>query len=198
MAVTLPFGRYFRATDNQVDPANYDVEISEDVNYSGANGFGWEAEGAGGLNSRNRDTTTDVRLKGLIFHPNDGTVSDYRIDLPATGDYLIRGAFGDGSSQQLNAQIRFYDDATLFATPVGNATLNAGEWTDATGVVRTSEADWVNNNATLARTFTSTIFRIRIGGVNGTNGSPIAAIYIESAGGGATTRRYTLSTLGVG
>lgn len=181
-------GVYCRATDNQVDPADYDGEISGTVNYprtsAQGNTIGWEVVGTL-LQTRDRTGPTDVRLKGVIFIANNGTTADYRIDLPAAGKYNIRAALGDATFSQSNCKVEFRDGTTVFATPQNNVSTTAGQWHDATGVIRTSEADWVANNAILTYTFTGTIFRIRIGGIVGTTGTQLAAIYIEAASPGS-------------
>jgi hypothetical protein len=111
------------------------------------------------------------------------TAKDYRIDLPATGQYSIRLALGDATSNQTGLKCELLDNTTVFATPVNNGNLlPAGDYIDATGVIRTSEADWTANNAAVLRTFTSTIFIIRVGGFGASNITPFAAVYIESTG----------------
>lgn len=190
--MAFPQGIYFRATDNQTNPTNYDAEVhaTSTPNYprtsAQGNNVGWETLNGLTPGRVDRDTTTDVRLRGINQRGNSGGILiTYRIDLPSTGTYNIRLALGDSASSQ-SCRIRFYDDETEFADIEGS-TGAANRWFDATGVRRDSEALWVDNNATLERTFTSTIFRFSLGGHSGGAGnSAIAAVYIEAAGGGGS------------
>src|SRR5690606_12261460 len=86
----------------------------------------------------------------------------FRVDLPSAKSYNIRIAQGDTGNQ--NGQyLRLIDDATVFQTN-SVADTGANEWFDANGVLRTSSEDWVNNNTPLEHAFTSTIFRVKMGG----------------------------------
>jgi hypothetical protein len=187
--MAFPQGIYFRATDDQVDPSNYDAEIysagAGNSNYPRAsaqsNNVGWEAISGGSLSVADRSGSV-VELKGIAYFANNtGTYADYRITLPSTGTYRVRLAMGDADNGQL-VRARLYDDVTSFAD-IEADTASAARYMDATGVVRTSQADWVSNNAYVERTFASTIFRVRIGEYSGNSGnSAIAAVYIQSAG----------------
>jgi hypothetical protein len=188
--VSFPQGIYFRATDNQSDPTDYDAETGSTANYprvsAQGNNVGWE-DAPGGRVDRN--ATTDVRLKGIAFQANGSGAKRYRIDLPATGDYKVRLAAGDSSFAQ-QCYVELFDTTTLLATLVDALTGAAGRWIDATGVERTSEADWVNNNAlSPAYTFATTILRFQIAFKFQTGNTAVAAVYVESAdagGGGGT------------
>lgn len=46
---------------------------------------------------------------------------------------------------------------------LGAAAVGDDEYVDATGVVRTSPTDWVDNNATDQQTFATTIFYVELG-----------------------------------
>src|SRR3990167_6608062 len=97
--MAFPQGIYFRGTDNQTNPTDYDAEISNAVNYprtsAQGNEVGWEVENEA-MNHIDR-SGTDPRLNGLAYWPEAG-VNDYRIDLPATGDYKIGLALGDADN----------------------------------------------------------------------------------------------------
>lgn len=191
--MTFPQGIYFRATDDQSDPANYDAEIGTTANYPRAsaqgNNVGWEQ--AIGANVRDRNATTDVRLKGIHFADNTGGAEkNYRIALPSPGDYKVRLAAGDSASGQA-CKVELFDNSSSLGVLANAVTSGAGFWIDATGVERTSESDWVNNNSLSGIfTFATAICRVRIGGhANGPgSNTAIAAFYIEAAsGGGAST-----------
>jgi hypothetical protein len=191
--MAFPQGIYFRATDNQVDPSNYDAELysagigGSNYSHSSAqsNNVGWETITGGSLAVADRSGSV-VELKGIAYVPNaSGTYSQYRIDLPATGTYRVRIAMGDADNGQA-VRVRLYDDVTSFADVQGST--SSAQYMDATGVVRTSQADWVSNNAYVDRTFASTIFRVRIGEHSGLAGNTtIAAVYIEALSGDASS-----------
>jgi hypothetical protein len=177
-------GIYFRSTDNQVDPTGYDVEVGNTVNYprnpdaGDSTQVGWEDVG-GGVSKADR-SGTDVRFAGIHFRSNSGTAATYRIDLPATGEYRVRVAAGDASAQQI-LRCQLIDDTTTFVD-IGENTITSTNWFDASNTLRTSESDWTTNNVAATRTFTSTIFRIKIGErLGGTSGnSTIAFVEIEA------------------
>jgi hypothetical protein len=188
--MAFPQGIYFRATDNQSDPSDYDAEIYSagggGSNYprtsAQGNSVGWEAIVNQTLVASDRDAGAVIELNGIAqIANNTNNYADYRIALPSTGDYIIRLALGDASNGQ-SIRVRLYDDVTEFEDIEGG-TSGASKYLDATGVERTSQADWVSNNAAITRTFASTIFRLRLGEHSGNTGnSAIAAIYIESSG----------------
>jgi hypothetical protein len=158
------------------------------------NTAGWESVTGSTISSANRSTTVDHRLAGIVYAPNDGSSSGtFRIDLPAPGSYNIRMACGDASNEQ-RCSLELFDDTTSLGVLLDRAdTVAAGRFWDATGVLRTSAANWVANNAPLTVTFASSICRFKLGGLATSLVNPIAYFYIESAGGGAQTIPLTLS-----
>jgi hypothetical protein len=195
--MAFPQGIYFRSTDDQTDPTNYDCiaggtnpGISYPFTTAQGNTVGWEAAPAGG---RDRGGAGAVELRGMHFV--GAAAKDFRIDLPATGSYNIRAAFGDQTSAQAGSKAQFKDTTTVFATPVPAATtISAGNFIDATGTNRTSQSDWTTNNAALtSQSFATTIFRVAVGGSSGN--APIAAVYIEAAGGSTTFNQSITATL---
>ncbi len=130
--------------------------------------FGW----TGIRDDRNRDAGVDRRLAGIHFSFGAGGL--FRVDLPSTGNYKIRGAFGDTGSAQ-SGKIEFLDNGVVFAIP-HDGPVSINTYFDATGVNRT-EANWPSNNAQLDRTFTSVLFEVRLAD-NGTT-TPIAHLTIE-------------------
>ncbi len=190
--MALPQGIYFRATDNQTDPTDYDAEVGTTANYprtsAQGNNVGWEDAPEG---TRDRDVTTDVRLKGI--HNNNQVAFDrYRIDLPSTGDYNIGLAFGDSSFAAAGI-LELRDGASVLATISGSQ--NAAEWFDATGVLRVGESAWVNDNALLnSETFATTIFRAAL--KVDTLSAQMAAVYIEAAAAAGIVPQLAL--MGVG
>lgn len=125
--------------------------------------FGWETNDIY-VDRRDRSTSTDRRLAGQNQKSNSGTEqATFRLDLPSTGTYSVRLAMGDENFSQGYQYAELIDSTTTFATIADTNGTSAGQFTDATGVTRTSAADWVSNNASVSRTFSSTIFRIKIG-----------------------------------
>lgn len=180
--MALPQGINFRQTSGYVsDPTGTDYEIyaSSPGNYprtsAQGNTVGWESTAGDSGFTRNRNSSNDARLAGLS-NPNTG--SYFRIDLPSTGSYNIRAAFGDGS-YSANVDFAFRDDSTSFAT-VSGSTGAANSFYDASGTVRTAAA-WPGSNSSISRTFTSTIFRLYM-----TTKGPVAHLYVESASGGGS------------
>lgn len=186
-------GIYFRATDNQTDPTDYDAETAASVypwTTAQGNTVGWETS-LTGITTRDRDTATNVLLKGIHFVANTGT-KDYRIDLPATGSYDIRLAAGDKGFAQF-CRVQLLDGDTVFAD--FETIVDAGHWLDATGVEISGETAWAANNAVKNHTFTTQIFRVRIGAESdGTFNSVITAVHIED--GLPVTTKTVTTTLG--
>lgn len=198
----FPQGIYFRLTDNQTDPADYDAEVSLSNNYprtsAQGNSVGYEDIFFGQTDARDRDVGSVVALRGIHFLPNSsGGNNIYRIDLPSTGSYVIKLALGDEGGMQ-NCRCRLLDNATQFAD-IDAATGGAANFIDATGVNRTSQADWVSNNVGITHTFSSTILRIWMGASAAVSGvSCISEIYIAASGGGGGAAASRLSTLMAG
>lgn len=187
--MALPQGINFRATSGYVtDPTGITNEVSRVVNYPRTtpqgNNVGWETL-VGTLDTRNRTTSVDPRLAGVEFlNAGAGNSAVYRIDLPSSGSYNIRAAFGDiFFSVVIEAVLQ--DGDTDVATLISyKGTGAAGNFYDATDTLRTGESDWVNNNAALTQSFSTSILRVRIPGTSGAAKS-IAHFYVEAAGGGA-------------
>jgi hypothetical protein len=146
--------------------------------------FGWES---GTISAdRDRDNTLDPRLAGINFRTNDGTTATFRVDLPSTGSYVVTLALGDATSDQFYQYALLKDGTSTFATIDDTNGTTAQQFDDATGVTRTSAANWVSGNATLTQTFSSTIFRVQIGSpVSQTNSTAFAHVAIVAAGGGS-------------
>ena len=190
--MAFPQGINFRATSGYVsDPTNTDYEIGTTANYprttAQGNNVGWlDAPNQ----TRNRSTGVDARLAGV--HVNNAGSTNwkrYRVDLPSTGNYYVRVAQGDASFAQ-NTGIDLYDNTSSLGTLVAvSAGFTAGgEFYDATGVKRTSAANWVSSNAQAGPfTFSTTTLIVQLNGDNAaTRGVPISHLWIESAGGGIT------------
>jgi hypothetical protein len=145
--------------------------------------FGYTDTDNGTLQDRDRDSTNDRRLAGGHRPDESGThfLTIFRVDLPAIGDYIIRLALGDattacGSGTLTYARIR--DNGNVLATLSGT-TSAAQRFLDATGVERTN-LNWVANNLSITKTFTSTIFELVLGdGATSAVQWPVAHLYLE-------------------
>lgn len=152
----------FRATSGYVtDPANCSPVLGEAYPHTYSNGItaGWN----GGPATEDDSSSVDARLAGVNNKYNQGVQLTFRIDLDAAESKDIRAAFGNATNSSGYQYVQLLDDTTVIATidqPTGES---AGQWYDATGVLRTSNSDWVNNNAVLTHVFTSTILNIIIG-----------------------------------
>lgn len=135
--------------------------------------------------SRNRNSSIDARLMGMGFAVN--VQVDFRIDLPAPGNYKIGLAAGDYDNAQSNA-IELFDGITSLGL-LANGASAANKFRDATNTERTV-AEWVASNeggdesALVTKTFATTICRFRLvpqgSGIN----TCIVHVYVAAAGGG--------------
>lgn len=196
--MAFPQGIVFWATSNfDTVPSGYWPEVGSSADYptttTQGNTVGWEQ--IPGVVA-NRSKLADARLDG-INGPRSGvsTPCAFRIDLPASGSYSVLAAFGDANYSEGPFTVQFKDTNTVLSTPVNNtSTSAAAHWIDASGVERTSVSDWVNNNAAVSLTFSTTIFRIAMAS---TAIGVISTVFIQAAGGGFTPKfRRTLSPVG--
>ncbi len=142
--------------------------------------FGWQTNKT--ASARDRASSNDRRLAGMVFTSNGGATSWFRIDLPAPGSYIIRLAAGDGTT--LNAHTLVLKDNTTTIATIGRTSTNVNNFLDATGVNR-AQADWPGLNASIPYTFSTTTFFIECGGgANDGYATCLAHVYIEESGGG--------------
>lgn len=93
---------------------------------------------------------------------NAWAVSNYLVELPSAGDYEIELALGTNSASPNAVQSEMYDNATKFGATIGpDTSVGGGAFYDASGVKRTSPADWTANAVKVSRTFASTTFKLR-------------------------------------
>ena len=162
--------------DTQIDTGEADYPTTS----TQGNNIGWETVHIDGIQCRNRNNS-NARLSGIHTCSNATNTNKFRIDLPSTGDYLIRQAAGDFNyTNDVNNSI--FDTNTSLGNLSTGTTSAAAKWKDATNVERTSAADWVSNNAGTTLTFSTTILRLQIG--NGSAAGTISFFYVESSGGG--------------
>lgn len=195
----------FRATSGFVtDAAKTHVQTAITADYPAtptagdATAVGYTVVGSGLTDSRDRNSGNDARLAGIHFNGGSGagSISTYRIDLPAPGDYVISVAIGDANAGQ-TAQCELFDDTASLGVLVSGTTSAAQRFKDATNTELTNST-WPSGATTVTKTFTSTIAKFNLG----TGGSvPVwAHISIKAApAGGATSliaaRRFPRSVL---
>ena len=142
------------------------------------NGVTFGATGNIGDPRRNRNASVDCRLAGSMSRANNtASPGVVRVDLPSAGQYTFRLAMGQEGSQSAiaNNRVQIYDDTTLLLT-VDDASIASNHFTDATGVERTSAADWVTNNASVTLTFATTTFFLKFGyGDGSTSGTTVVS-----------------------
>jgi len=141
------------------------------------NTVGWEQ--TLGDSTRNRNSGIDRRLAGVHFNGNSAQV-DFRLDLPSASDYNIRLAAGDDSYGQ-NVNISLLDTTTSLGALSSGTTSGSGKFKDAVNT-EYSSANWPGSNASVTKTFATTICRFRLAS-GATN--HIAHAYVEVSSGGA-------------
>lgn len=175
------FGFDFRGTLIYVtDPADCQCVLGESYPQTTTiNGFsvtwGWvpsgSTAGCGSCTAVNIGNADDMlvtpKLAG-INNSNASVCSVFRVHLPASGSYTFRAAFGNAIGIGDNT-VDFYDsDGTTNLFNVASAVVTlGGQWIDATGVTRTSDTDWVNNNAPKTLTISGTDVFVAIGNNTG-------------------------------
>jgi hypothetical protein len=148
--------------------------------------FGWEDRGGGNPRGRNRDSGVNAKLAGINF-TNDGLTRNLRIDL--SGSLKVRLGIGDAAVGQSNAGVDVRDSAGSKFSHSG-LTVGPSAIYDATGVSRSSAADWVSNNAQSAAFTFADYVRVRLDGAG--TASVLAHVEVEeqAAAGQPTTRRF--------
>lgn len=111
-----------------------------------------------------RNSSVDPRFAGIVYAaPGGASNVAFAIQVPSAGDYDIRLAIGDSGFDQSGQQE--YVELLNGEDQVGGTTgsslgiiLNAvtgptqNKYYDATGVLRTSESDWISNNIKVTKT----------------------------------------------
>lgn len=190
--MTLPVGFDFRNTTGDTDvtgvfagdPAN--CFFMDQRTLSGtSNGIAWGWDGTTN-NSRDRSNSVDPRLAGMVFVSSGASAATFTVTLPSAGTYDITLALGDHDNQQeINFDI--LDNGVLLFNVATNVVTSAvNHYIDATGVERTSDTDWVTNNAKKRLTFTTTAAGFRLN-VPAANNSCICHLKIEAIAGTPAT-----------
>jgi hypothetical protein len=131
----------------------------------------------------------DPKLAGDNFrsHVNGPGLNTFRWDL-AAGTYTIQLALGGvGVTNFPYIEVRDGTSGTIFFTINDVAGSSAGQFYDATGVKRTSAADWITNNASRTITLTGTQLVINIKNQDSLSGGRNAIAYVSMVAGSDTT-----------
>ena len=184
----------FRQTSGYVTDVGVESPVLNEAyptTYANGATAGWESTYVDPY--RDRDNSIDRRLAG---HNRVGYVSapvdrDFRCDLDAAGAMDLHLAVGDPlfgyATNQVNPYAKFVDTSSvLFTVVAGDTSIAAGEFYDATGVKRTSPADWVANQAVKSLTFSTTILRMRISAITAGEHTPLTHLAVATAAGGST------------
>lgn len=183
--MALPQGINFRGTLAYVtDGANehyFAYNTAYPTTTAQGQSCGWEA---GGTGDANRSNSIDVRLTGITYLSASGA-KDFRIDLPSTGSHNVGCAAGDANGATDWVQVELLDTSSSLGTLVSDQSDASGDFFfDATDTKYVAST-WPGSQTLVAKTFTTTICRFRIGGTSsGTNFYVIAHIYVEAATGG--------------
>lgn len=170
-------------TDGSGESAVVSGSLAYPTTFSNGVTAGWEAGPE--MQSRDNDNTVDRRFAGVHFiDPGHGSQRTWRIDLASSGTYDIRLAQGHYFFPSGDDYLEILDTSNTLSTPIDDSNGHTeDQWYDATGVLRTSIADWVSNNAAATLAFSTTIMRFAIGRASGSAGpSPVAHIFFESIG----------------
>ena len=201
--MAFPQGIDFRSSSGFVtDPTNCAAELGGGLTYptttAQGNQVGWESGYVAG-NEVDRDNTIDARLAGSHF--TSPAAATYRIDLPATGSYVINLALGDAISSGLIEKLELFDTTTSLGVLVNGS--NGSSFTtwgglDAQNNLYTSSAAWAAANplggggtGSITKTFSTTIARFTVG--DGTNFATINHIFIKAAGAAAASPFFGLA-----
>lgn len=195
--MAFPQGINFRGTSGYVtDPANYDPELTASGNgdyprtTAQGNTVGWETMGGGLYQTRDRLAANDPRLAGTNRTDNTQDI-DFRIDLPASGNYNIGLAAGD-ASYSWGCAIDLLDTNSNLGHLSTGSTSGAQRFKDATDTEYTN-VTWPTSQTLVSKTFSTTICRVRALATVG--GSEIASFWVAvgAASGPAIpvlTRQY--------
>lgn len=142
--------------------------------------------------TRDRDAGISPKLAGVNFKIG-ADLYIFRIDLPASGLWTVRVAAGDAdSSNDVDWDILNSDASTVLLSQA-EASVTTGNWKDATGVTRTSSADWVSNNASADITLSGTACYLRMNVT--TNATLMSHINFSQAASGQTVTSVTGSNI---
>lgn len=193
----------FRATTSLVTDASTEInEVAGELYPTRRSGltFGWVTT-TSSLRYRDRNSAVDRRLAGLVAC-NNNEQSVLRVDLPhGSGLYRVHVAAGDASVGGQYPYVEIQDDTNTFATVDHTLTsVDAGQFVDASGVIRTATT-WPTDEVAVTHDFRSSVLRIKLGkGTGASSASVLTHVRFEwvaptatptSAGAATITPTFT-------
>ena len=166
----------FRGTAGYVTDAA-DEHFIGNISYPttvGGVSVGWETAPTG---VRDRNSSIDRRFAGVHFN-NSASSVDFRIDLPAVGNYRIHVGIYDAAYGPANHKFALLDATTIFENQLTNPQSSTNGPTDASGVQHADIATWIASENPVDHAFSSTIFRFRLAGVSAI--VVVSHIFVES------------------
>jgi len=150
----------FRASEGYVSDGINETFVGADLYPTTRDGltFGWETLPEG---RRDRDDTADRRLVGMHF-TRDFTAK-FRVDLPASGTYLVSTAGHDATYIVSEVVATILDDTTALAnldSTSAGFSPSAEVWTQDN--VAVAEGIWTSSPTATTFAFGSTIFRYQM------------------------------------
>ncbi len=141
--------------------------------------FGWVIENT--VFDVDRNNANDPRLAGINYVAGTATAWNsndtyFRVDLPATGTYVVHLAMGDSFGQSnMNAEIR--DTTTDLSFAVSAASTSGNHYLDATGADLTN-ATWPGSEIGVSKSFGTTQLRLYPGSHSTSDVTTIAHLRI--------------------
>lgn len=159
--------------------------------------FGWTNTFGSVPQDRDRNSGIDRRLAGCHFWDAGGAAFPglFRVDLTATGDYVIRLAAGDAYGARSTGFVEIRDNATAQVT-IDHASgyTSAANYRDAVDA-EYSAANWPGSNTSTTKTFSTTTLIIAVGKYGAGQDGWLAHLFLDQV---ATTTAHLLPLLGVG
>lgn len=192
------YGFLFWATTGHGTPGANESVVDHNELYPTTYGNGATAGYLAGTacNEIDEATNVDYRLTGTHYTQGNAVTHDFKVDI--TGSVTINSSNGDHGNASGFTYSEFFDNTTSLAVVVNSASGQASNnfW-DATGVKRTSAADWVTNQASVVKTV-STHFKWRLGKSTGTGATYWNYLKLSTSVSGKVFSGSSLNGLGAG
>jgi hypothetical protein len=134
---------------------------------SGSVTYGYLGNSTNGAIGINRNGSIDARLSGINYaNPGASNPMIFEVDLPAAGTCTVELAAGDAAQANSSQTVKLADNGAVFQTVLSSATVNAGSFADAHGLIWTA-AQWPGSNTALTHTFITNKFQLIYGDTAG-------------------------------